>query len=126
MNVTREPVIGATCQLGNGKTLWEIVERRGDQLVLSALGKGGYVNRNANTADVNDIQEQTMEWPLYLVLSSRTNARTAAHALWDRLRFSDPGNIYRLADEAESAARLYALACENHSRELVDLNIKEG
>jgi hypothetical protein len=117
---------GTTCRVGKGKTVWEIVAIDGDTLQLSALGRGGFVNRSAKATEVTDVQPGTMVFSLATVLHERARARTAAHALWDRLRFSDPGSIYRLTDEAEEAARSYASVCEGHSRELVELNIQEG
>lgn len=118
--------VGATCRIGKGKTLWEIVEARGDQLVLSALGKGGYVNRNANTADVNDVQEQTMQWPLYLVLEERARAKAATADLLDRLRFVNGDAIRDRLWRADSAAQSYAYACDHHSKELAAMGIEEG
>lgn len=120
-------VVGATCRIGKGKTLWEIVGTRGETTVeLSALGRGGFVNKSANVDELTQVEAQRMGYPLNLVLSARAAARTAAGELNDRLRFSDPGSIYRLADRAEEAAYSYGAVCEGHSRELVDLGIREG
>lgn len=120
------PKVGSTCRIGKGKTLWEIIAVNGEDLYLSALGRGGFVNRSAKASEVTDVQPGTMVFSLTTVLHERDMARAKAHALWDRLRFSDPGSIYRLTDEAEEAARSYASVCAGHSRELVELNIEEG
>ena len=121
-----QPVVGATCRIGKGKTVWEIIQIQGEEVQLSALGRGGFVNRSAKRSEIADVKPGLMVFSLATVLHERERARTKAHALWDRLRFSDPGSIYRLTDEAEEAARSYASVCAGHSRELVELNIKEG
>lgn len=118
--------VGATCRIGKGKTLWEVIKITGGELRLSALGKGGYVNRNANTADVNDVQEQAMQWPLYIVLDERARAKAAAVDLLDRLRFVDGDSIRDRLWRADAAAQSYAYACDHHSKELADMGIEES
>lgn len=123
---TIQPVQGATCRIGKGKTLWEIVATSNNTLELSALGRGGYVNKSVPADDVNNIQPQQLEVPLCAVLRERERARNAVHNLHDRLRFSNPESITDQLWRADSAVESYAAAVKAHNAGLAELGIEQG
>lgn len=118
---------GSTCRIGKGKTVWEIIEVRSDGLVeLSALGKGGYVNKTVKASDVNNVEPQRLTVNLGAVISARTAARLAAQSLNEVCRFSDAERVRRNRDNVMAKANSFANALIWHSEGLAALGIEEG
>jgi hypothetical protein len=79
---------GATCNVGKGKTRWEVIatEANGTILHLSKVGGDGYTNKWARPDEVNNVLDSTLSVTLGQVLSAREKASKAATLLSDQIR----------------------------------------
>lgn len=118
---------GMTCNRGKGKTLWEIIEVNGQQVELSALGKGGYTNKHTTTDELTNIRSQELHTPLHEMLAKQQAAKAAAEALTYRLRYcSNPATIRAVAVTALEASEVFAAVIDGHTAGLAEMRIKES
>jgi len=120
--------VGATCHVGKGRTLWEVVKVHdaSHTVELSALGRHGYVNKTVNADEVNSVTARRLTVSLGEVLAARQTVRGYAATLNDRARFNDIKEIADLGTKAHRAALVYTSSLEQHLAGLADLGIKEG
>lgn len=108
---------GSTCNVGKGKTRWEVIatERDGSVLHLSKVGGDGYTNKWAEVHEVTNVQDSTLSVTLGQVLAAREQASKASTLLADQTRrHAKPAKLSELLKNTIQLTESYIELYEEH------------